>query len=114
MSTGQRAVIVHRRYIDVERTGVRPHSGTSELAPAHLLSTEVTRNQEALKGFIATFATPDDLKVTVLPIMEKSLLRSPEHSLNGASAELIIYTPLIPVYLSGLQLLIRIFPRSRR
>ncbi|KAF8627766.1 hypothetical protein AX17_006131 [Amanita inopinata Kibby_2008] len=35
----------------------------------------------ALRDFISTFVTPDDLTKTVLPTVEKALLRSPEHSL---------------------------------
>ncbi|KAK2463021.1 hypothetical protein APHAL10511_004676 [Amanita phalloides] len=39
----------------------------------------------ALSDFISTFLTPDDLATTILPIMEKAVLRSPEHSLSVAT-----------------------------
>jgi hypothetical protein len=37
-----------------------------------------------LHDFIGTYVTSSDLIATVLPTMEKALLRSPEYSLGGA------------------------------
>ncbi|KIL53983.1 hypothetical protein M378DRAFT_28830 [Amanita muscaria Koide BX008] len=39
----------------------------------------------SLQDFISTFVTPDDLTKTILPTIEKAVLRSPEHALPVAT-----------------------------
>ncbi|PFH47401.1 hypothetical protein AMATHDRAFT_152123 [Amanita thiersii Skay4041] len=45
----------------------------------------------SLHDFIATYVTPDDLTKTVLPTIEKALLRSPEYSLPPATSFFTAY-----------------------
>ena len=42
--------------------------------------------QTAMHDFVQTFVSQDDFTKSILPTMEKALLRSPEFSLNSESA----------------------------
>ncbi|KAF7968614.1 hypothetical protein HWV62_30003 [Athelia sp. TMB] len=53
--------------------------------------TNLGAHQDALHDFTANFITEEDLNDTILPAMEKSLLRTPEYSLSAISEFISAY-----------------------
>ena len=64
----------------MSKTAVPAHTSvrrfTNTCHPTHRL-------QNARCDFIRTTISPDDLSTTILPTIEKALLRSPEYSFSG-------------------------------
>jgi hypothetical protein len=73
-------VNLYTTHVLMSKTAVPAHTSvrrfTNTRHPAHRL-------QNALGDFIRTTITPDDFSTSILPTMEKALLRSPEYSLSG-------------------------------
>lgn len=73
-------VNLYTTHVLMSKTTVSAHSSvrlpTHTRHPTHPL-------QNALYDFVRTTLGPDDLSTSVLPMMEKALLRSPEYSLSG-------------------------------
>ncbi|KAF8911690.1 armadillo-type protein [Gymnopilus junonius] len=76
------SVLIRLKHVTEEPDGIiRFYTSTILMAkssvPEHTFTT--------FDDFISTFITPDDLTKTVLPTIEKALLRSPEYSLSAVT-----------------------------
>lgn len=67
----------------MSKNPVPSHSSVRCLYLSPDIKSQYTSWQSALHDFIETCVTSSDLTATVLPAMEKALLRSPEYSLSG-------------------------------
>ncbi|KAH0828924.1 armadillo-type protein [Lanmaoa asiatica] len=89
LSIKEGIVNLYTTHVLMSKTAVPAHSSvrlfTNGRHPAHPL-------QNALYDFIRTTIGPDDLSTSVLPTIEKALLRSPEYSLSVTANFFLAYS----------------------